>query len=760
VQRAEARYRALAESARVAIITADSTGNIVGWNHAAEMAFGYTTAEAMGQPLTMLMPARYRERHLAGLNRMTAGEDPRVLDETLELEGLRKDQSEFPLELSLARWETSEGRFVTGIVRDITERLRTKQTLQEGERLLTEAQSIAGLGSYVLDIATGRWQSSPMLDAILGIDSQFDRSVAGWMSLVDEGWQARMSRYLADDVIGQRGRFDMEYPVIRRRDGAMRWIHGLGELELDAEGAPVRIIGTATDVTEHREMVTALRLRSSALHAAADAIVITDRAGVIEWVNPAFTHLTGYSSEEAIGRNPRDLVKSGKHDRSFYQQLWETILDGRTWHGEMINRRKDGSLYTEKQAITPIFDDSGAISHFVAIKEDISGRLQLEAQLRQAQKLESVGQLASGIAHDFNNLLTVITGSSELVLEQVGKHDPVYEDVREIQRAGERAATVTRQLLAFSRQQILEPQVLNLNTVLAGTENLLRRLLGEDIELVVVTTSGIASIKADPGQIEQVIVNLAVNARDAMPQGGRLTIETQNVEISEHYVHEHDVDMPPGSYVQLAVSDGGTGMDAATRARIFEPFFTTKGPRKGTGLGLSTVYGIVKQSNGFIWVYSEVGSGTTFRIYLPQVAEATVSVRPGPSAEPRPGTETILVADDNAGILKLATRVLERAGYTVVEAATGEEALRLLAGREDPVHLLLTDVVMPGMSGRNLAEEIVHDRPGMKVLYMSGYTGDAIVRRGVLEARSAFLNKPFTAAALLRKVREVLDSQE
>jgi two-component system cell cycle sensor histidine kinase/response regulator CckA len=295
--------------------------------------------------------------------------------------------------------------------------------------------------------------------------------------------------------------------------------------------------------------------------------------------------------------------------------------------------------------------------------------------------------------------------------------------------------------------------------VVAGMESLLRRLLGEDIHLVVVLTPGSGSVKADPGQLEQVITNLAVNARDAMPQGGRLTLEVQNVTVDEDYARQHGVAAPLGPYVMLSVSDSGVGMDEATRARIFEPFFTTTGPGKGTGLGLSTVYGIVKQSHGFIWVDGEVGQGTSFRILLPQVTEAPRTDRPEPTVASTSGTETILLAEDNAGLRKLATRILKPVGYTVLEAATGEEALRLLERQEAPVHLLLSDVVMPGMSGQQLAERLAQTRPEMKVLYMSGYTSDTVVRHGVLEAQMPFLNKPFTAAALLRKVREVLDSQ-
>ena len=544
---------------------------------------------------------------------------------------------------------------------------------------------------------------------------------------------------------------------IRQKSGGLRTVVMSAErLEIQGEQHLLTVIH---DITERRQAEELLRLQGAALYATADAVVITDRTGLIEWSNPAFTRLSGYAADEAVGKHHRDLVHSGTHPSAFFEDLWETILAGRTWRGEIVNRRKDGRLYTEDQHITPIVDGSGTITHFVAIQQDITERLQLEAQLRQSQKMESVGQLASGIAHDFNNLLTVINGMSELVLTQIDQADPMHADVHEILRAGERAATLTGQLLAFSRQQMLEPRVLNLSSVIAGLESLLRRLLGEDIDLVVVPASEAGHVKADPGQIEQVITNLAVNARDAMPQGGKLTIEVQNVTVDEATDYLDGETVPAGSYVRLSVGDSGTGMDKATRARIFEPFFTTKGPGKGTGLGLSTAFGIVKQSQGFIRVQSEVGQGTTFNIYLPQVAAASAEIKmAAPAVAPRACTETILVAEDNAGLRKLVTRFLASAGYTVLEADTGDEALRLLARRDQAVHLLLSDVVMPGMSGRLLAEQVARTRPGMKVIYMSGYTSDTVVRHGVLEANMPFLNKPFTAAALLRKVRDVLDS--
>ncbi|HEV7684382.1 MAG TPA: response regulator [Pyrinomonadaceae bacterium] len=381
-----------------------------------------------------------------------------------------------------------------------------------------------------------------------------------------------------------------------------------------------------------------------------------------------------------------------------------------------------------------------------------------EEQLRQSQKLEAIGQLAGGIAHDFNNLLTVITGYSELTIKRLPTEDRLRQNVEEIKKAGDRAAGLTRQLLAFSRKQVLQPKVLNLNGVVSELEKMLRRLIGEDIGLRTVLESDLGSVKADPGQIEQIIMNLAVNARDAMPQGGKLTIETTNIYLDENYARNH-IAVIPGPYVMLAVSDTGSGIDSVTQARIFEPFFTTKEAGKGTGLGLSTVYGIVKQSGGNIWLYSEVGQGTTFKVYLPRVDEGAEEYkRSAESEETFQGAETILVAEDEEMVRKLAVQVLEMHGYRVLEAANGGAALLICERHKEPIQLLITDVIMPEMSGRELAERLAQLRPEMKVLYMSGYTDNAIVHQGVLDDGANFIQKPFPTEALARKVRDVLDA--
>ena len=377
-------------------------------------------------------------------------------------------------------------------------------------------------------------------------------------------------------------------------------------------------------------------------------------------------------------------------------------------------------------------------------------------QLRQSQKLESIGRLAGGIAHDFNNLLTAINGYSDLMLRRLGEGDPLRRNAEEIRKAGERAASLTRQLLAFSRKQVLQPLVLDLNGVVADMDKLLRRLIGEDIDLVTSLEPKLGRVKADPGQIEQVVMNLAVNARDAMPRGGHLTIETRNVYLDKAYAHTH-VSVQPGRYVMIAVSDTGVGMDAKIREHIFEPFFTTKEAGKGTGLGLSMIYGIVKQSGGNIWVYSEPGHGTTFKIYLPQVKEEASTESSVAASDVLRGTETILIVEDEDRLRELIREILEMEGYTVFAASNGHEALSICEQQEGTIDLLITDVVMPEMSGRELAESLEHKRSEVKVLFMSGYTDDAVVRHGVLKASSFFLQKPFTPDALARKVREMLN---
>jgi two-component system cell cycle sensor histidine kinase/response regulator CckA len=502
---------------------------------------------------------------------------------------------------------------------------------------------------------------------------------------------------------------------------------------------------------------------SAAVEQSAEAVFITETDGTILYVNPAFERISGYSRAEAIGQNPR-LLKSGQHDATFYSELWQTITAGWVWQARLINKRKDGSLYTEDATITPIRNQANDIVNYVATMRDVTRETQLEVQFQQAQKMEALGQMAGGIAHDFNNLLTVIHLSTRLLQRQLLPQDPVWEHVQRIGETGDRATSLTKQLLSFSRREVVEPQVLDLNQVVEDLSRMLKRIIGEDIQLMTSLADGLWPVEMDPTQIDQVIVNLVVNARDAMPEGGTLTIETRNLILDQAYLST-SFDAQPGRHVVLAISDTGVGMDAKTKAHIFEPFFTTKRRGQGTGLGLPTVFGIVTQNKGHIRVYSEVGMGTTVRIYLPCTDKSMVPgemlAQPLPTASAKlvRGTETILVVEDEQDVRDLAVQVLKSCGYRVLAAPGGPEALQISQGFEDPIHLLLTDVVMPQMNGQELADQLLEQRPAIQVLYMSGYADDAIMYHGVLSASSAFLSKPLTIEELTHKVRALLDGR-
>ena len=468
-------------------------------------------------------------------------------------------------------------------------------------------------------------------------------------------------------------------------------------------------------------------------------------------VNDAAIEHYGYSREEFRGMRITDLHPS--EEVPLVEEAVATPRDGIRRFGTWVHRTKDGRLINVDVAAHDL-EFRGRRGRLV-VAHDITQQQELQVQLQQSQKMDAIGRLAGGVAHDFNNLLGVIIGYGERLLRRLPSPD--RREINEVLKAAEHAASLTRQLLAFSRRQVLKPRVLDLNAVVGEMDGMLRRIIGEDIDLVTVLQDGLGQVKADPGQIQQVVMNLAVNARDAMPKGGRLTIETGNAELDESYTSAH-LAVRSGHYVMLAVTDSGMGMDAATQAHIFEPFFTTKEAGKGTGLGLSTVFGIVKQSEGNVWVYSEPQRGTTFKIYLPRVDEV-VEEQPAQEAETAAGgSETILLVEDSDSLRELGREILEEHGYKVIEASSGAAALEALARHTGSLDLILTDLVMSGMSGRELADQVTRLRPGTKVIFMSGYTDDALGHHGVLETGTAFVEKPFTIDGLLRKVRDVLDS--
>ena len=499
---------------------------------------------------------------------------------------------------------------------------------------------------------------------------------------------------------------------------------------------------------------------AATLSSIGDGVIATDAAGRVRFLNTLAEQLTGWTQADAAGRDVREVfhIIEEKTRQPIPNPALDALEQGESVFlpENTVLIARDGAERPVDDSAAPIRDASGHISGAVLVFRDITERRRLEEHLRQARKMEAIGRLAGGIAHDFNNIMTVITGYSELLLTNGLHADDRHEFLRHIHDAGNRAAGLTQQILAFSRKQVLVPSVLSLNAVVRDMAGMVRRLIGEQVELVTETAPDLGQVKVDPTQVGQAILNLAVNARDAMPRGGRLVVATANAELDGQTARDHP-DVRPGRYALLSVSDTGTGMPADVLAHVFEPFFTTKGVGKGTGLGLATVYGIVKQSGGHVEASSTVGAGTTFRVYLPLVEEPTPAP-PGPdAADALRGTETVLLVEDEEAVRRMTRMVLRRCGYTVLEAADGQEAVAASRGHRGPIHLLLTDLVMPRMGGRELAGAVAASRPGTRVLFMSGYTDDVLVHQGVESSAADFLHKPFTLDALARKVREVLD---
>jgi two-component system cell cycle sensor histidine kinase/response regulator CckA len=596
----------------------------------------------------------------------------------------------------------------------------------------------------------------------------------GAIQYVNRGFTT-VTGYLASEVIGQNprllqsgttppetyhalwstvrsGRIWRGELLNRKKSGEFFWNAVTIAPVRDASGTITHFVGTQEDVTARKLAQEALaeseqRFRRL-IEATFDGIDVTQDGIVLE-ANQGLADIFGYTVDEVVGRPVEDFVAPESRE-----EVRRRVREGTPGTYELVGLRKDGSRI-HLEAAGKSHTIRGRPGRVTAVR-DVTEKRRLEEQFRQAQKMEAVGRLAGGVAHDFNNLLTVITSYSEMVLDDLAPADPRREDLQQVQKAAVAATALTRQLLAFSRQQIIEPRLVSLEEAVSGTARILGRLIGEDIDLVTALAPEPSTVRIDPGQLEQVIMNLAVNARDAMPNGGRLTIGTAVVEEDEESGVSH-WPVLVGRFALLSVSDTGVGMDRDTQAKIFEPFFTTKELGKGTGLGLATVYGIIKQSGGFIWVYSEPGAGTTFKIYLPLVdAPSDPIAREGPDPQTT-GTESILLVEDAEAVRSAARRILEHRGYRVLEAANGEAALRLVADPDLAIDLLLTDLVMPGGSGRELAEQFSAARPEGKVLYMSGYTNDAAIHHGILKPGIEYLQKPFSPVTLARKVREVHD---
>lgn len=655
-------------------------------------------------------------------------------------------------EIRLLEEVTSDISYALDRLHEQDLRRQAEQSLRESEERFGKAFQSSPVGLAITRASDGKIvEMNDMLAVITG----YSREETVGRTSVELGLLSPEMREKFAEQMRQHGRIGLSDMVLQNKTGGLRQVLVSAD-SIMLQGHP-HFIASFNDITESRRTEDTLRRQGAALEAAANAVVITNRNGQIEWVNPAFTTTTGYTVDEVLGQNPR-LLKSGEHDKAFYKNLWSTIIQGNIWHGELINRRKDGSLYHEHMTVTPLRDNLGAITHFIAIKQDITEKKRLEAQYQQAQKMESVGQLAGGVAHDFNNLLTVIQGNISLLRMRGALSEDHASSITEIARAADRAANLTRQLLLFSRKQVMQMRQLDLNEAVTSMAKMLQRIIGEDVRLQLHLHSTPLLIKADAGMLDQVLMNLTVNARDAMPGGGKLTIETSEMTVDK-VPAQFPPETAPGRYACLRVVDNGAGIPPTVLPHIFEPFFTTKEPGKGTGLGLATVFGIVKQHHGWLTVDSQCGQGASFQIYFPAgdagAAEETKIV----PSKPRGGTETILLVEDDPAVRQIILIILERHGYNILEARNGTEAFRLWDDHASGVDLLLTDLVMPaGIRGQELARKLQADKPGLKVIFITGYSPEIAGREFKLQPGENFLQKPFLPEELLKIIRNSFES--
>jgi two-component system, cell cycle sensor histidine kinase and response regulator CckA len=753
LRESEVRYRTLFDNAPVGIFQTSSEGQTLYVNPYMAKLVGAQSPEEAVIHFRQLSNQLYADSHRRDEFIRTLREEGQVTD--FEYEAVRMDGSRrhFSMNARVSEFRPDGSFLIEGFTSDITEQKLAEEALRQSEERYRATFNSAAVGIDLVDLGGRFLKVNAVLSNYLGYTEEELRNLT--IEEVTHPEDLEKTAQMHDALVrGNTEGYKLEKRYLRK-DGSVIWADTYVSAIRDSGGKHVAAVGVILDTTKQRKL-DEIRLRlATAVEQVVETIVITDTQGTIVYVNPAFERVTGYSREEAIGNNPR-ILRSGQHDERFYKNLWDTISSGAVWSGHFITRKKDGSLFEEEATISPIKDNSGNIVNYVAVKRDVTKELSLQKQLLQAQKMEAVGTLAGGIAHDFNNLLQVTLGFSELLLAPKNRDDPEYADLMKIFQAAKNGAELVQRLLTFSRKVEPKPIPLDLNRQIVQVENLLRRTIPKMIAIQLDLADDLARINADSAQVEQILMNLAVNARDAMPDGGKLTIATTDVSLDGKWCKAH-VGSRPGEYVLLTVSDTGHGMDPKTVEHIFEPFYTTKELGRGTGLGLAMVYGIVKQHNGYIVCDSEIGRGTVFNVYFPPIEAYDDSSVEEPALVPTFGTETLLIVDDEELIRDLGHRILSKAGYKVIAARNGKEALTLFKKERPHVSLVILDLIMPEMGGLQCLRELLKMEPKLKVLVASGLSADSSIQEPIELGARGFVSKPFRGRELLRQVRKALD---
>ena len=758
VKESEEFHRTLFEMSPSGILLEDSKGTILDANPAICKSMGYNHEDLIGQKVHILAHPDNKDQVDQNIRRLLSGESLQFVEKSI-----KKDGTECFVQINERSINLPNGEIgIISITQDMTKEVQAQLALRESEEKFRSIFDNFSVGTGIVSL-DGRFQivNQKFADIVGYTINELKEIRNDDLTHPEDTTETRKNmKLLFERKIDS---FNLEKRLIHK-NGNIVWVDLTVKPKHNAIGEIESIIGVVQDITERKKAEKEIIRLAAVVEQAVESIVITDIDGTIRYVNAAFEKITGYKKSEAIGQNPR-MLKSGKQGKEFYKDLWSTILSGNKWQGVIVNKRKNGSFYYEKAVIFPIKNEYDKVINFTAIMRDITLERKLEQQLQQVQKMEAIGTLSGGIAHDFNNILTVINGHAEIGLMNVDQSHPVHDDLMSILNAGKRAEKLTNQLLAFSRKQIHELKVVDINQTIKDLDKMLRRLMPEDIKIISDFPEDLPFIKADPGQIEQIIINLIINARDAINEKQdkrshkEIIVKTEIVDLDHLFVDTHPGSQT-GPHILMSVKDSGIGMNIDVQNRIFEPFFTTKDVDKGTGLGLATVYGIVKQNEGSIYVKSEIGKGTTFEIYWPITTESpekdyieTINQKVFS------GKETILFVEDDEDVRQFACVALKSFGYNIIEANNGKNALQLVKKENTSIDIIITDLIMPEMNGQELASRVHKLLPDLKVLFVSGYTFEHLLKDGEIDDSINFLQKPYTVHNLLKRIREILDKK-